>query len=286
MMAQASRLDEAVDTVVTIGKQHLNVRKPELVSLADEFDADIQELTGKFDCDDVLKRLLGVKSIFSIDVSDYEGCDFVHDMNIPVSDEMHNKFDVLIDGGSLEHIFNVPVALDNYMNLVRPGGSIFIFTVANNHMGHGFYQFSPEFFYRVFEERNGFSVNNMWLEVHPYPGIELSANNRCYRVVDPKVVRGRVGVVSKKLVSILVHAKKADFDSDVDKIQGYTPIQSDYAAMHNEVSNMDNVSIKKRGRMLPVLAHKFLPKLLVNKIRGWRQLREFSFSNKRYFEKL
>ncbi len=80
----------------------------------------------------------------SLDCSDYEHCDIVHDMNRPIDPSHHGTFDVVIDGGSLEHIFNFPVAVANCMNLVKVGGSVFIFTPANNHMGHGFYQFSPD----------------------------------------------------------------------------------------------------------------------------------------------
>ena len=40
--------------------------------------------------------------------------------------------------------------------MLTVGGSIFVNTPANNMMGHGFYQFSPELMYRIFAEANGF----------------------------------------------------------------------------------------------------------------------------------
>ena len=63
----------------------------------------------------------------------------------------------------MEHLFDVKQVLSNYMNLVKIGGSLFICTNANNLCGHGFYQFSPEFFYRVFTEANGFAVESLCL---------------------------------------------------------------------------------------------------------------------------
>jgi len=42
---------------------------------------------------------------------------------------------VVIDSGSLEHIYNFPVAIANCMKMVKVGGSFFIFNMANNHMG-------------------------------------------------------------------------------------------------------------------------------------------------------
>jgi hypothetical protein len=37
---------------------------------------------------------------------------------------------------------------------------------ANNQMGHGFYQFSPELFHRVLSTENGFRVRAMYIATH------------------------------------------------------------------------------------------------------------------------
>jgi len=39
------------------------------------------------------------------------------------------------------------------MRLVKVGGTVMIATTANNHLGHGFYQFSPEWGFRTFSRR-------------------------------------------------------------------------------------------------------------------------------------
>ena len=96
------------------------------------------------------------KDTISIDASAYENATMVHDMNLPVGDELKQKFSVVIDGGTLEHVFNFPTAIRNCMEMLKVGGHFFAHTMANNFMGHGFYQFSPELFYRVFSPENGF----------------------------------------------------------------------------------------------------------------------------------
>jgi hypothetical protein len=58
-------------------------------------------------------RLLGAQSVESIDASEYEGATHVHDMNLPVPRELLGRFSVVHDGGTLEHVFNVPQALKN-----------------------------------------------------------------------------------------------------------------------------------------------------------------------------
>jgi 2-polyprenyl-3-methyl-5-hydroxy-6-metoxy-1,4-benzoquinol methylase len=104
------------------------------------------------------RAVLDAKNVLSLDYSDYEQCDIVHDMNQTVDPSLHEKFDAVIDGGTLEHVFNFPVAISNCMKMVKVNGSIFIFTTANNFLGHGFYQFSPELFCRIFSPENGFEI--------------------------------------------------------------------------------------------------------------------------------
>jgi hypothetical protein len=124
-----------------------------------------------------------------LDASPYEGADTIHDMNTPVPEVWHGRYDVVIDSGSLEHIFNFSVAIANLANMLRVGGTIFVTTPANNLMGHGFYQFSPELMFWVFSESNGFAVHKILLVEAGYPSVELMRNHTVYEVTDPKHVR-------------------------------------------------------------------------------------------------
>ena len=54
--------------------------------------------------DSTFFSLLGVHEIYSIDVTDYEGADLVHDLNNPVDPSLHEKFDFIIDGGTFDHL--------------------------------------------------------------------------------------------------------------------------------------------------------------------------------------
>ena len=55
----------------------------------------------------------------------------------------------MIDSGSLEHVFNISQALRNCLEMVESGGHFISIGPANNAMGHGFYQFSPELYFRI-----------------------------------------------------------------------------------------------------------------------------------------
>ena len=146
------------------------------------------------------RDILGVRDLSTIDNSDYEGASIVHDLNRPVPPELWEGFDAVVEAGSLEHIFNFPVAIANLMKMVRVGGTIFLTTVANNLCGHGFYQFSPELIYRVFSPENGFDNTSVVFLEAGSPSVELVPITRSYEVADPKIV-GCQSDYSRKLRS-------------------------------------------------------------------------------------
>lgn len=106
-------------------------------------------------------RSLGATAVTSFDASSYEGAEHIHDFNLPIPPEFHDRFSVVLDGGTLEHIFDFPQAIKNCMRMVEEGGHLLILTPTNNYSGHGFYQFSPDLFFRVLSPANGFSVELM-----------------------------------------------------------------------------------------------------------------------------
>jgi hypothetical protein len=45
--------------------------------------------------------------VSSVDASDYEGATIVHDLNIPIPRELVEQFDIVWDGGTLEHVLQL-----------------------------------------------------------------------------------------------------------------------------------------------------------------------------------
>jgi SAM-dependent methyltransferase len=169
---------------------------------------------------DGLFEMLGAEEMISIDASPYEGASLVHDMNDPLPADHIGQFDLVFDGGTLEHIFNFPCALRNCMELVRPGGHLILHTPTNNWSGHGFYQFSPEVFFRAFSAENGYKVERM-------VAYEVYHNSPFYEVSDPAQVRSRVELArGHHRVLLLVLAKRLH----VAEIFKEAPQQSDYVA--------------------------------------------------------
>lgn len=94
--------------------------------------------------DEAFFKILGFKAIKSLDINDYEGCDYVFDLNkTPGSSGLNEKFDLVYDGGTIEHVFNVANAFGNVFELTNVGGYVIHESPVNNFVDHGFYQFSP-----------------------------------------------------------------------------------------------------------------------------------------------
>lgn len=169
---------------------------------------------------DELFRFLGATTLDSADYSDYERASFVFDMNRPNPPELNSRFTAVIDGGSLEHIFNFPQAMTNCMNMVAIGGHFIGMTPANNFFGHGFYQFSAELFFRVFDETNGFALERMVLVEDDQCGYEW------FSVKDPAVAGERVTLTSAAQSQLFVIARKV-----AQRFPFLSPpCQSDYVA--------------------------------------------------------
>lgn len=163
---------------------------------------------------------LGAKRIDSVDATNYEGASIVQDLNLGLPESCIGKYDAVIDGGTLEHVFNFPAAFKCSMSSLRVGGCFFVVTQCNNAMGHGFYQFSPELYFRVFSAENGFRLENIFIAEGSFGMVPWHVVN------DPQQIGRRVELVNDVQTYLLVIARRTKMVS----IFKAWPQQSDYAA--------------------------------------------------------
>ena len=107
---------------------------------------------------------LGFQSVDSMDMSDFEGATIIQDLAGPLDESLENRFDVIYDGGTCEHIFNVPQAFANIDKMLRPGGVLIGHARCNNWINHGFFQFSPELVYGYWEKAMGYELLHLTLQ--------------------------------------------------------------------------------------------------------------------------
>jgi hypothetical protein len=109
---------------------------------------------GYLDTQSVFKRL-GFSEVLALDYSDFEGADIIHDLNSPdILEELKQHFDVVIDHGTLEHIFHFPNALNAVFQFLKVGGRAITSSPSSGFFDHGFYMFQPTLFLDFYTANN------------------------------------------------------------------------------------------------------------------------------------
>jgi hypothetical protein len=213
---------------LTIGRQQYFLSGAELHKMLKKYiiippsvNAQISDTVDGTNYAEGLFKYFGAESVDSIDYSDYEGATIIHNMNIAIEDNLKNRFSCVLDGGSLEHIFIYSTALKNCMDMVKVNGHLILETPANNYFGHGFYQFSPELFFSVLCEQNGFAETKIFMQ---------DDRSRWYEVISPKLLKKRVSTCCARNNSstMLVISKKMNDVPDILSV-----LQSDYIDIWN-----------------------------------------------------
>lgn len=77
--------------------------------------------------------LLGARSCRALDVTDYEAAEIIHDLNTPIPDALAETADFILDGSTLDNLFNPAVGLQNITRMLRPGGRFLATNMASAH---------------------------------------------------------------------------------------------------------------------------------------------------------
>lgn len=200
--------------------------------------------------EDFLKEL-GAKNIESMDISKEEGATIIHDLNKPISSELYNKFDIVLDSGTLEHIFDVKQAICNYIKMVNIGGKLILNLPTNNFMGHGFYQFSPEFFNTILSKYNGFKIDkNIVIERSPF--------NRKFNVISPSICGQRCETITFWRTEIFCIATKLfDCEINIHQQSEYenptVKVEGNKAWQKHEISDIERFIINNFPKLIDIL---------------------------------
>jgi hypothetical protein len=284
MLCEARRRGASFATTLTLGRQNLSLHERELAEILASAGrswagAAARGEAWRASADDLLVDLLGIGRLVSMDRSGYEGASVLHDLNHPVPEVHVGVYDAVIDAGTLEHVFNFPVAIASCMRMLKTGGRFFGLAPANNHCGHGFYQFSPELFCRVFDASHGFELEHLLAVEHPFPGIELSTRRTVYAVRDPALVGERVGLVNCRPVYLFVQALKREA---VEPFASF-PQQSDYAAAWTAA---EGAAARPAAPSLFARIHRSLPPSLARPLLGLLQRwHRDTFRNRRSYRR-
>lgn len=165
-------------SLLQLGRQHTFLTLAQIQEMAHKINFQLhptkqislsfnKELKETECVDDItLFSLLGFSTIHSLDASAYENSTIIHDLNTPIS--ANHQYDLIFDGGTLEHVFHVPQVLKNIHTLLKPDGIIIHASPSHNHVDHGFYMFSPTLFYDYYSV-NSYDVLTSYLFEYSSP---------------------------------------------------------------------------------------------------------------------
>ena len=106
-------------------------------------------------------RLVGFRHYDDIDIDAASGVTIVHDLNDPVPAALHQRFDLVCENGTIEHIFDTRAVMGSIAHLVKVGGYVSHGSPLDA-FNHGFYNFSINFFHD-FYRMNGFEEFRFYL---------------------------------------------------------------------------------------------------------------------------
>ena len=87
---------------------------------------------------------LGFSSFETLDVSAYEGAKHIFDLNSPdLPTHLVGRFDAVLNGGTIEHVFHIPNALTSMTRMLRAGGHAIHIIPCAGWADHGFVQIGP-----------------------------------------------------------------------------------------------------------------------------------------------
>ncbi|MDO5640778.1 MAG: class I SAM-dependent methyltransferase [Paracoccus sp. (in: a-proteobacteria)] len=153
---------------VMLGRQKMHFRPPGWTpQLIDELgklgiQASRDDLFQEDGFCETYLNTIGWPKLESLDFSAIEGAEYIHDLSLPVGKELQSKFDLIYDGGTTEHVFDIAQSFRNVDAMLRDNG-IFVSCVGTDGwFGHGFYQVGPDIPWRYWVASLGYKMLGCW----------------------------------------------------------------------------------------------------------------------------
>ncbi|MFH2138272.1 MAG: hypothetical protein ABII88_07140 [Candidatus Omnitrophota bacterium] len=147
-------------------------------------------------------EFLGISAdnYYDVDKFDFDKPKILFDMQDEVDQKLHNKFNFILDSGTLEHIFDVKQVLSNIVKMTKLNGYVLQLIPTHNFVNHGFYQCCPTLFFD-FYMANGFKIVESYVvEIRQFC-------NRFYKYVQEQDYLGMYLSPTKRYASVFLVQK-------------------------------------------------------------------------------
>ena len=152
-----------------------------------------------FNTEDYFKSV-GFKEYKSIDINGaYNSLQFDLNKNISATYSYNEKYDLVINNGTGEHVFNQYALFLNFHNLTKLNGIMLNILPFIDWINHGFYNFNPIFFADLAASNNYEIVK---ISLANRDGAELKLNNENLSILFEQIKPNRNDSKFKKMIDI------------------------------------------------------------------------------------
>jgi hypothetical protein len=164
--------------VLCLGEPDIYLTAAELQAETGFHGEVIPDADGRFVMARSFLSALGLNDVTSLDIA---GCKLtptrIHDLNNPLPADLLGRFGLVLDPGTIEHVFDLKMGLSNVVRALQPGGVAIHFVPIYSYNG-GYLSINPNVL-TDFYLSNGFadikSFIIMWDRYRPF-----AARSRCY----------------------------------------------------------------------------------------------------------
>lgn len=206
---------------------------------------------GKYIRDDAFWNLMGMK-FTCIDVSAYEGADKIINLNMPISKDDHGIADMIIDGSTIDNVFNPAQALQNMGAILTERGRYIGVNVTSLHCTP-YLAPTPQWFFDYF-------VFNGWADCQVILLVFDNAGGYNSLMLDPMQITPGPNVpvfpITTQQIGIYAFAEKR-IESTTHKIPNQQHYRSD-AEWNEFMVNLQRIRASDRSPLLPSTVPKFI----------------------------
>lgn len=131
--------------VLAIGRQHIGLTAVEITNMIERYGIPLRSQNFEIDNNNLHKvdgnesvsdvsffRSFSEATYLTADISAYEGAEFIFDICGEVPSDLVGRFDFIIDGRSLDNVFDPVRMISNMAKMLKPGGRLFVFAWSNS----------------------------------------------------------------------------------------------------------------------------------------------------------
>jgi hypothetical protein len=167
--------------------------------------------------------------VFSLDVSDYEGAEIIHDLCAELPDRYMHVADFIYNGSCLDNLFDPARAMRSISKMLRPNGRMMDVEHGTPRNG-AFICYSPEWFFDFFAVNNYMDCQTLVCKFHDSILEDWRVHWwRPYALIGGQLCQS-YPTFREDFVTVVLAEKKANSSDDKTPIQGGYRLQQDAAA--------------------------------------------------------